>query len=170
MKRLTESMFRMLNVFYAKDGEVWVESGGPAPDYKDCTLVEWILRAAKAHNMDISSTTADDMGEEMYDCLYHGSDTIEGIVAHFHMAAVQAAELWARLKAIEDILGDDYDLDRLKEMVAADRDGKLHIGRCLECAHYEGLAVCKYLGECGGTDWICGWFEPKKEETHENHT
>lgn len=29
-----------------------------------------------------------------------------------------------RLAAIEDILGDDYDLDRLKELVQADREGK----------------------------------------------
>ena len=67
-----------------------------------------------------------------------------------------------RLGSIEDILGDDYDLDRLRELVEADRDGRCHIGRCVECAHYEGLAVCEFLGDCGGTDWICGWFEPKK--------
>ena len=30
-----------------------------------------------------------------------------------------------RLAAIEDILGDEYDLDRLRELVQADRDGKL---------------------------------------------
>ena len=30
-----------------------------------------------------------------------------------------------RLGAIEDILGDEYDLDRLRELVQADRDGKL---------------------------------------------
>lgn len=29
-----------------------------------------------------------------------------------------------RLAAIEDILGDDYDLDRLRELVEADRDGR----------------------------------------------
>ena len=31
-----------------------------------------------------------------------------------------------RLTAIEDILGDDYDLDRLRELVEADR-----VGRCV---------------------------------------
>lgn len=35
--------------------------------------------------------------------------------------AIFAAE---RLSAIEDILGDDYDLDRLRELVAADRKGR----------------------------------------------
>lgn len=68
-----------------------------------------------------------------------------------------------RLAAIEDILGDDYDLDRLRELLEADREGRCHIGRCVECEHYEGLAVCELLGDCGGTDWICGWFEPKKD-------
>ena len=32
--------------------------------------------------------------------------------------------LWERLSSIEDILGDDYDLDRLKELVEADREGR----------------------------------------------
>ena len=35
-----------------------------------------------------------------------------------------------RLAAIEEILGDDYDLDRLKEMVEADREGKCVLLPC----------------------------------------
>lgn len=31
------------------------------------------------------------------------------------------SHIWKRLAAIEDILGDDYDLDQLKELVEADR-------------------------------------------------
>ena len=41
--------------------------------------------------------------------------------------------IWAmaiRLKQIEDILGDDYDLDRLKELVEADRDGRCVVLPC----------------------------------------
>ena len=34
------------------------------------------------------------------------------------------ANAFDRLAAIEDILGDDYDLDRLRELVEADRDGR----------------------------------------------
>lgn len=41
--------------------------------------------------------------------------------------AIQAAELRARLKAIEDILGYTYDLDHLREMVEAKREGRLWI-------------------------------------------
>lgn len=32
-----------------------------------------------------------------------------------------------RLQEIENILGNDYDLDRLKELVEADKEGKVHI-------------------------------------------
>lgn len=36
-----------------------------------------------------------------------------------------AMDLYWRLKAIEEILGDDYDLDRLRELVEADREEKI---------------------------------------------
>ena len=35
-----------------------------------------------------------------------------------------------RLAAIEDILGDEYDLDRLRELVEADRDGRCVVLPC----------------------------------------
>lgn len=35
-----------------------------------------------------------------------------------------------RLAAIEDILGDDYDLNRLRELVGADRDGRCVVLPC----------------------------------------
>lgn len=39
-------------------------------------------------------------------------------------------EVCERLAAIEDILGDDYDLDRLKELVEADREGRCVVLPC----------------------------------------
>lgn len=33
------------------------------------------------------------------------------------------SHIWRRLKQIEDILGDTYDLDRLRELVEADNGG-----------------------------------------------
>lgn len=33
--------------------------------------------------------------------------------------------VWERLKSIEDILGDDYDLDRIQELAQAGREGRL---------------------------------------------
>ena len=32
--------------------------------------------------------------------------------------------IWVRLNEIENILGDEYDLEHLKELVEADREGK----------------------------------------------
>lgn len=37
-----------------------------------------------------------------------------------------------RLAKIEDILGDDYDLDRLRELVEAERDGRCVVLPCKE--------------------------------------
>lgn len=34
------------------------------------------------------------------------------------------SHIWKRLNAIEDILGDDYNLDRLKEIVEADKENR----------------------------------------------
>lgn len=53
-----------------------------------------------------------------------------------------------RLAVIEDILGDDYDLDRLRELVKADRDG-----RCVTlCKHdfvYDELHKKIVCQKCG---------------------
>ena len=39
-----------------------------------------------------------------------------------------------RLATIEDILGDDYELDRLRELAQADREGRVHIyGKSHKC-------------------------------------
>lgn len=144
MKRLTsddtKSIFYSLNLFFAKDNEVWIRGGGPEPDYQDCTLVNWIDRVADKHNLEIHARDAVNLGDEMYDCLQDGIDTIEGIVALLHAAAVQAATMRSRLKEIEDILGDDYDLDQLKEMV-------VH-GRWL---NFYGDFTCAECSECGAT-------------------
>ena len=38
--------------------------------------------------------------------------------------------VWERLKSIEDILGDDYDLDRIQELAQADREGRCVVLPC----------------------------------------
>lgn len=47
-----------------------------------------------------------------------------------------------RLAAIEDILGDEYDLDRLRELAEADREGAAHIGACGFCEYYQMDKFC----------------------------
>lgn len=123
MKRLTtddtESILLGLNLFFVKDKEVWIRGGGPDPDYQDCTLTDWINRAAAAQGIELDADNAEDLGNVMYDCLQYGVDATEGILALLHAAAVQAAEMRGRLAAIEDILGDIYNLDKLRELVDA---------------------------------------------------
>lgn len=42
----------------------------------------------------------------------------------------EATAIVERLAAIEDILGDTYDLDRLRELVEADKDGRCVVPPC----------------------------------------
>ena len=138
MKRITtndkDHILASLNLFYTKDNEVWIRGGGPEPDYADCTLVDWIVSAAEKHNLDIFSRDAESLGEEMYDAMQFGSDTMEGVIALLHAAAVQAAIMQSHLAAIEDILGDEYDLDELREMVQAKREERCVVLPC-EAGH-----------------------------------
>lgn len=125
MNRLTtddsQSILYGLNLFFVKDEEVWIRGGGPEPDYQDCTLVDYIGRVAETHHLDIVSRDAEHLGDEMYDCLQYGTDELEGVVALLHAAAIQAAEMRGRLADIEDILGDSYDLNKLRELLEAVR-------------------------------------------------
>lgn len=70
---------------------------------------------------------------------------------------------WERLREIEDILGPDYDLDRLRALMEADRDGLVRIARrpllesecCGNCGHFQRItgtargdcAVREYTGK-----------------------
>lgn len=76
------------------------------------------------------------------------------------MECERSDEVVDRLGAIEDILGDDYDLDRLRELVEADRDGR--------CVVLPKDGMVYYIEEAGGEKWIankpiqqitvkCGW-------------
>lgn len=49
-----------------------------------------------------------------------------------------------RLASIEDILGDEYDLDRLRELVEADRENE---------ALRRALLLPRYFGGGGGSGW-----------------
>lgn len=51
--------------------------------------------------------------------------TGDGIYSDWGMPEKFRGEDIDRLASIEDILGDEYDLERLRELARADRDGKL---------------------------------------------
>ena len=119
-----------LNTFYGKDGQVWVRGAGPAPGYEDCTLVDFLSRAATPLGISLDEEDPEIVGEIMYDNLQFGPMECEGVLGFLWLAAGQATEMRGRLKMIEDILGDNYDLDRLREIVQADRDGRCVVLPC----------------------------------------
>lgn len=88
--------------------------------------------------------------------------------------------IYNRLAAIEDILGDEYDLDRLRVLVEADREGRCVVlprlepwqgdppgdpgpqgppGLCPNCNDWRGLVWDKTTGDSRCT--ICGWTNAK---------
>ena len=113
-----------LNTFYGKDGQAMVRGGGPAPGYEDCTLVDFLSRAATPLGLSLDEEDPETVGEIMYDNLQFGPMECEGVLGFLWLAAVQATEMRGRLKMIENILGDNYDLARLRELVEADREGR----------------------------------------------
>lgn len=85
------------------------------------------------------------------------------------------AECWLRLCDIEDILGDNYDLDRLRELAEADREGKIpkytiddtiydRFGDAWEVTAVERRLLAgepKWIYRCGhiGTNDYCALWE-----------
>ena len=56
----------------------------------------------------------------------HGAEGVSDncLTGAYCRGQFEATAIVERLSSIEDILGDDYDLDRLRELVEADRDGR----------------------------------------------
>lgn len=111
MKRLTtdapkNNLESALNLFYAKDGEVWVLRGGSEPAYVDVTLFDYIQSAIlntlgpKAPILDLDNEEIGDVLSEGW--LFDGNKTVEGIIATLYTSGWVAAELRARLKMYED--------------------------------------------------------------------
>ena len=55
-------------------------------------------------------------------------------------------QIYHRLLEIEDILGDEYDLNRLRELAQADREGR--------CVVLPKDGMVYYIEEAGGEKWI----------------
>lgn len=152
MKRLTtddtESILLGLNLFFVKDKEVWIRGGGPDSDYQDCTLTDWINRAAAAQGIELDADNAEDLGNVMYDCLQYGVDATEGILALLHAAAVQAAEMRGRLASIEDALGSEYEIDHLRELVQSARNEN-SVAHCKHVFAYDEVHSRTVCQKCG---------------------
>lgn len=141
-------------------------------------MTDWINRAAAVQGIELGADDAESLGDVMYDCLQYGVDATEGILALLHAAAVQAAEMRGRLADIENILGDDYDIDHIRDLVESDRDGRYVVQPKLKAWTDEEIAeitgfkcqICKNLELCctPHLKLLCGevydHFEPKAAE------
>ena len=54
-----------------------------------------------------------------------------------------------RLATIEDILGDEYDLDRLRELAQADREGRCVVLKTDKEKRQSAFNIVVYYGFCG---------------------
>lgn len=155
MERLTKknpgtNLERLLNFAIAKDKQVVLDYG-----FEKKPLVQVVVEKAKEIGCDASEQAVMWEGQCMEcDCA----------VALMNMLAVQAAELHARLSKIEDILGDDYDLDRLAAIMnqrmsmredVAERwklTSDIPIDRLRELAQADGDGRCVVLPAGGFSD------------------
>lgn len=122
MKRMTadrpEGSFETtLNYVFSRDGWAHIlsdgESTGAVP------LTEWARRQCAARGCDTLPTDPEGIDQHICDCSFCNPHCPVFLAYTF---AVQACHLRDRLKQIEDILGGDYDLDRLRELVEAERE------------------------------------------------
>lgn len=104
----------LLNYAYAKDKAVHLAFGN---DEDNIPLDEYIAHEARERGCPKTEKEVMDGGCLECDCP----------IAILNTVAIQAAELRGRLKMIEDILGDTYNLDHLRELMEADQEGRLVI-------------------------------------------
>ena len=80
------------------------------------------------------------------DCPYDGHDPV-----------CMDAKRYERLDLIEDILGDTYDLDSLRKLIEADREGRCVVLPCkagetvyqVDAERVYGLKIKKIIYDCG---------------------
>ena len=128
MKRLVtdnpkDNIETSLNLFYGKDGWTWVRGGGPAPDYADISLCDFVRMLVKTNIPDATlPENDDDLSDLMCDWLIYDPDSAEGIISLLYTAGWAFAELRHRLAAYEDTGLDPLEIETLKT------------GTCLGCS------------------------------------
>ena len=100
----------------------------------------------------------------------HGAEGLrdDNLTGNYCRGEFEATAIVDRLAAIEDILGDEYDLERLKFIMDAERHGGLIVryprddpgpkgppGVCPGCGRYEGISwdAKTDVSTCA----LCGW-------------
>lgn len=143
MKRLTtdtpDSNFETaLNFVFSCDHWAFIRHDGFV---SNVSLHDWAKAQCIERGCDeFPGTTAEEIDEVISDCIIDG----EGCpVAMAYAFATQAVHLRDRLKAIEDILGDEYDLNRMREIVQAEKDRRLVVSPCKADIVYTIKNPCK---------------------------
>ena len=110
MKRLTtdtpkDNIETSLNLFYVKDGWTWIRGGGPAPDYADISLNNFVRMLVKANIPDNPELPEndDDLSMMMAEWLMDDPASAEGIIALLYTAGWAFAELRHRLAHYEGL-------------------------------------------------------------------
>ena len=111
MERLTrlttdvpkDNVENALNLFYVKDGWTWIRSGGPAPDYADMPLHDFVRMLVKSNIPEVELPEDNDaLSDLMCDWLTYDPDSAEGIISLLYTVGWAFAELRHRLAAYED--------------------------------------------------------------------
>ena len=107
MKRLTTdrpegNVENTLNLFYVKDKETWIRGGGPAPQYKDVTLDDFMRRQIKARLPIDAPEDWKEFSAMMAEWLMDDPESDTGMLALVYAAAWGFAEIRERLKRYED--------------------------------------------------------------------
>lgn len=145
-----ECIVRHLNIFFAENGKGYVRSGGA--DNQDIEEITWIREAAKNIGAELCSEDDEGLCDELYDNLQYGIEIPEGVIAYLYIAVHQAIEMRGRLKKVENILGDTYDLGRLRELVQADKEGRcVVLSTPMRSMVYKPNDTDVYCPRCGET-------------------
>lgn len=111
MERLTrlttdvpkDNVENALNLFYVKDGWTWIRSGGPAPDYADMPLHDFVRMLVKPNIPEVELPEDNDaLSDLMCDWLTYDPDSAEGIISLLYTVGWAFAELRHRLVCYED--------------------------------------------------------------------
>lgn len=107
MKRMTtdrpqDNVQSTLNLFYIKDKETWIRGGGPAPEYKDVTLDDFMRRQIKARLPIDAPEDWKEFSAMMAEWLMDDPESETGMLALMYAAAWGFAEIRERLKRYED--------------------------------------------------------------------
>lgn len=143
MKRMTTdnpqlNIERLLNTARAENNQAVLHLGDEI-----ITLAEYVDKCAKERGCDITQESVMD-GDNCVEC--------DCPVAILNILGIQAAENNARLKMIEKILGNDYDLDHLRELIEADREGRCAIlSEPMKPMAYKPNDTDVYCPNCGET-------------------